>query len=137
MREWNPLWTDPVDAEAPEEYKASIRRAIMASVNYIESRPDFRPRYKDREETIRASLPKETGSVQFICHWELMFKAQDKRTAQWFWEMDNAASRGNPEASLTSFMMKKAMACGVYVMRFGWANFNKFMLEHTDGQAAH
>lgn len=137
MREWNPLWTDPIPADAPEAYKTSIRRAIIASVNYVESRPDFRPRYKDRSDAIRAGLPKDIGSVQFICHWELMFKPQDKRTAQWFWEMDNAASNGQPEASLTSFMMEKAMACGIYVMKFGWAKFNQFMLESTTGHIQH
>lgn len=131
MREWNRLWTDPIDPEAPEEYKACLRRAIMASINYVESRPDFKPRFKDRTEWIKKNLVPEDvrskGKVMLIGPWETVFKPTDGATTRWFKAIHDASCNGNPDYGPSAVMMEKSIACGLYIMKFGWVKFNQFM----------
>lgn len=123
MRTWNPLWVDPIDSGIPEDYKACLRRAIMASVNFMEEN-SFTPKYFKKTPKVEGAPP---GPVLVIASWELVYRAIDTTTDRWFKAIEEASANGDPEAVPTAFMMGKAIACGEYIHRYGWDSFNEFM----------
>lgn len=131
MREWNPLWLEPDDVDNAG-YSASIRRMIMASVNWIEAHPNFRPNYRDETRaTLRAAgFPDTvaTDRVAIVGNWEDVFKPADSATRAWFRAMDEACGDGGASAR----MMGKSIAAGCLLLRDGWDEFNAFMLSEPE-----
>jgi hypothetical protein len=131
--QWNPLWTDVIDAINPA-YVASVRRMVMASINWLADHPQAVLEWREANQqalAMEAGLP-EGASVVVIAPWEEIFKPKNADAQDWFSVMSDACGEG--DATPTSFMMGKAMACGMLFKRDGWESFNQFMLERPGSE---
>lgn len=133
--EWNPLWTDVIDDLNPA-YVGSVRRMVMASINWLADHPQASPEYR---EASRAELARRAGvpageDFQVIAAWEDVYYASNSYARHWFRAMSDACGKG--ESSPTSFMMSKSIACGMLFQRDGWEAFNQFMLERPGSTPA-
>lgn len=134
MREWNPLWNDREDDDNPA-YLAAIRRIIVASINWIEAHPDFRPVWREinkRAAMRAAGIPDDVpeANITIAGAWEDYFTPQTSYTRAWFRTMADAGGKGKDGPSAR--MMGKGIAAGALLIRNGWDEFDRFMLTSTD-----
>lgn len=135
--EWNPLWHDPED-NANAEYLASIRRMIIASINWMDANPDRNPEWREPDKRMlarRAGIPDHipVDKIAFTGNWEDFFVPRDAAARLWFQAMvDACEAKGGKRNAPSAWMFTKAVACGLLFKREGWDGFNKFMLEARD-----
>lgn len=134
VREWNPLWRDPEDPAHPG-YLAAIKRIIMASINWIEAHPNFKPAFREpnkrevmRQAGVSDDMPED--SVAIAGPWEEWFQPMNAHTREWFRVMSDAGAGG--KAAPTVIMLGKGVAAGLLLLSGGWDAFDKFMLEPGD-----
>jgi hypothetical protein len=140
MREWNPLWHDP-EGDANAEYLAAIKRLMIASVNWVEAHPNFKPQYRERDKRDlmrQAGIPDDVdeSTVAIGAAWEDVYQPSNSFTRDWFRAMERACSNGDPKGGPSSHMMGKGIAAGLLVARNGWDEFNQFMLSEPSGGTA-
>lgn len=132
--DWNPLWHDPEDNDNAE-YLASIRRMIMASINWLAANPDRDPLWREPD---KRALAREAGipdhmpidQIRFIGNWEDFFIPQDTAARFWFQAIADACEAvGGKKNAASAWMFGKAVACGLLFKREGWEGFNRVMLE--------
>lgn len=135
--EWNRLWSDPENL-GNEAYIASIRRMIVASINWIADHPDAdlawlepNKRRLARDAGIPDDVPIET--IAFTGDWERFFRPKTDDTNAWFCAMTSACeAMGGPENAPSAWMFGKAVASGILFKRDGWEAFDRFMSEPRD-----
>ncbi len=137
MREWNPLWVDPEDDDNAE-YLAAIKRLIVASINWIETHPDFRPKWREastRSLMRQAGIPDSVAedTVTIAAAWEDFYQPGNTPTRDWFREMAQACANGKPKDQPSAHMMGKGIAAGSLLLQLGWDEFNLFMLTGPEG----
>lgn len=141
MREWNPLWSD-VEDDDNAEYLASIRRIIVASVNWVEAHPKFSPEWRElsKRSVMRlAGIPDDVdeNTINVAAAWEdIIYQPSNSFTREWFREMERACANGDPKGKPSSHMMGKGIAAGVLLLRNGWDEFDAFMLSEPSGKTA-
>lgn len=134
---WNPLWRDPEDA-GNAAYVASIRRMIIASINWLAEHPDANPDWREpnrRALARRAGVSDDTPveTIAFIGCWEEFFTPANSDAAGWFAAIETACEMiGGKENAATVHMFGKAIASGLLFRRDGWEGFDRFMLERRD-----
>jgi len=126
--EWNPLWTDVIEGINPA-YADAVRRMVMASINWLAEHPQANPEWREPNQ---AELAKRAGvpeGVSFVVTgaWEDIYQPSNSQARHWFRAISDACGHGSNSPS--SFMMSKALACGMLFKRDGWEAFNRFMLE--------
>lgn len=135
---WNPLWRDPESTDNAA-YVASIRRMIIASINWLAAHPDADPKWREpnkralaRRAGISDDIPVE--DIAFTGNWEDWFVATNDEARRWFDAIETACEAiGGKDNAATSWMFGKAVACGLLFKRDGWEAFDQFMLGH-DGK---
>ena len=115
MREWNPYWRDLADAN----HAPTMRRMVLASINWIEHNPGAYPEWREKQPPAHKAAIRAT-------HWADILDATNEDARRWF-EAIAAEAGGRPLCSL----MTEAVAAGVLVARYGWEAFNEFMLTTT------
>jgi hypothetical protein len=132
--EWNPLWHD-VENVPNAEYIASIRRMILASINWMAANPGRDPKWRERD---RRALARAAGvpddvpldKIAITGNWEDFFSPTDAAARFWFRAIADACeAKGGKENPASAWMFGKAVACGLLFRREGWDGFNRFMLE--------
>ncbi len=135
--EWNPLWHDVEDG-SNAEYIASIRRMIVASINWLAEHPDRSPQWKERDRrTIAraAGVPDDVplNKIAITGNWEDFYSPTDAAARFWFQAISDACeAKGGKENAASAWMFGKAVYCGLLFRREGWDGFNRFMLEPRD-----
>lgn len=114
MREWDLTWRDVVDPIS-QDYVNSMRRMVMASINWIENHPDALPEWREEEST----------TIMFSTDWENAYEASNEDAAKWFRAITSASTTGRP----SSIMMGKAIAGALLLKQIGWQRFDQFMRE--------
>lgn len=132
-REWNPLWEDVV-APGNVDYTATVRRMIVASINWIEEHGADDLQWQERN--IRAMLeaagvPDDVPleAIGIIAVWTEFFRPVNDITANWFKTMVEACEADGQGNTPSVYMMRKAIACGMMVSNEGFDNFNAFMCQ--------
>jgi hypothetical protein len=140
QREWNPLWTDPEDDDN-KEYVAAIRRMIIAAINWIENHPQATPEWQElnvidflRQQGKVIPPGVSPNEINIMAFWSDYYKTKNAAARRWFHVMVQACSQGDPRKEPTSYMMGKAIACGMMLKSNGWDEFNQFMLQPLPGQ---
>lgn len=137
--EWNPLWPDPEDNDNAE-YLDSIKRMIVASINWMEANPDRDPQWREPDKRAlarKAGVPDDMpiDKIAFVGNWEDFFVPRDTAARYWFQAIEAACmAKGGKENAPSALMFGKAVACGILFRREGWEHFNRFMLETPDGR---
>lgn len=125
--EWQSHWQDPVESDAPDEYKQQVRRMIMASIDWLAAHPAAEAKW--RELDLKA-LVRDQGlgpDVEIIAVWSDVFQPLNAHARHWFRAIVQAGSQGKPDLEPTSRMMTKAVYCGQLFKSTGWAEFDRFM----------
>lgn len=136
--EWNPLWHD-VEIIENAEYIASIRRMIVASINWMADNPDRDPKWRESDKRSlarRAGVPDDVplDKIAITGNWEDHFIPIDAAARFWFQAIADACeAKGGKNNAASSWMFGKAVACGLLYRREGWEKFNAFMLESPNG----
>jgi hypothetical protein len=136
--EWNPLWRDP-EQDANAEYLDSIKRMIVASVNWMAANPDRDPQWREIDKRTlarRAGVPDDRPieDIAIIRAWEDVFVPRDTAARYWFQAIADACeAKGGKRNAPSAWMFGKAVACGILFRREGWEGFNRFMLEAGGG----
>lgn len=137
--EWNPLWREPEGPENPA-YVDTIRRMMMASINWFVDHPGKLPTWRemDQRKLARASgiadeVPLE--KIAFIGNWEDFYVATNEPAKVWFKAIVDAC--GSEENAPSTHMFSKAVAAGQGFVQLGWDGFNAFMLQRDPEQAGH
>jgi hypothetical protein len=140
--EWNPLWHDPED-NANAEYLASIRRMIIASINWLDANPDRNPLWREPDKRAlarQAGVPDfvPIGDIAFTGNWEDFFIPRDAAARFWFQSIADACeAKGGKRNAASALMFLKAVSYGMIFKRDGWEAFNKFMLEASREEQGH
>lgn len=136
--EWNPLWHD-VESVDNAAYIASIRRMIVASINWMADNPDRDPKWREPD---KRSLARRAGvaddvpldKIAITGNWEDHFIPIDAAARFWFQAISDACeAKGGKDNAASAWMFGKAVACGLLFRREGWEGFDRFMLEARDG----
>lgn len=139
---WNPLWHDP---EGPENaaYLATIKRMMMASVNWMAAHPGVVPEWQepDRRRLARAvGIPDEIPleEIAFTGNWERFYRPTEPLSDSWFKAIVDAAREiGGEENDPSAWMFGKAIAAGTVFHRAGWEGFNATMLQRDEDEKPH
>lgn len=136
---WNPLWRAP---ESPDNaaYLATIKRMIMASVNWFAAHPGAEPKWQEadwRKLARAAGVPDDTPieDVAFIGNWERFYRPTDDLSQSWFDAIvAGARALRGEEDDASARMFGKAIAAGVMFSHEGWEGFNATMLQRDEDE---
>lgn len=117
--EWDSAWADVADPINPT-YTASVRRMVMASINWIAEHPDAYLAWTERD------IAKPLNAV-VIAAWEAFYIAENAETMAWFQSISDACAMGNPDHAPSASMMGKALACGLIFKTGGWQEFDQLL----------
>jgi len=129
--QWNPLWTELEDPEIGADYLASIRRGVMAAINWAAEHPDANPQWQelDREKFLRNhGIPTTARNTAFIGEWQMAYRPANDDARAWFAAIDAACKALDPDRGASVHMMDKAIGCAKFFLRYGWDEFDTFML---------